>query len=97
MFLQNRKFHIALPKKKPEQHFAVRFCGKEAFLKALGTGLKGNMLFSDIEFLSNKSGEPHINCYGVTKKELKRQKIKKISTSFSHSKQNAVAVILLQK
>jgi len=83
--------------KNPYQHYAVRLAGKEAFLKALGTGLKKNFLFSDVEFLNNENGAPYVNCYGGTKKELLKRNIKQISVSFSHSRENAVAVVILEK
>ena len=83
--------------KNPYQYYAVRFAGKEAFLKALGTGLRKDSLFSDIEFLNNENGMPYANCYGKTKKELLKNKIKKINVSFSHSRENAVAIVILEK
>ncbi len=40
-----------------EQHLAARFAAKEAFIKALGRGVK----FSDIEILNNQAGKPYID------------------------------------
>ena len=75
----------------------MRFAGKEAFLKALGTGLRKDFLFSDIEFRNNEDGDPYANCYGKIKKKLFRNKIKRINVSFSHSRENAVAIVILEK
>lgn len=80
----------------PYKHYAVRFAGKEAFLKALGTGLRKNFLFSNIEFLNNANEAPYTNCYGKTKKALLKNNIKRINVSFSHSRENAVAVVILE-
>jgi len=91
-----KEIQLCLRKKHPFRHFAVRFAGKEAFLKALGTGLRGDILFSDIEFLSGDEGQPYAKCYGATKKEMVRQKIRKTRVSFSHSRQSAIALVLLE-
>lgn len=92
-----REIQYCSSSKNPYQHYAVRFAGKEAFLKALGTGLRKDCLFSDIEFLNNENGMPYANCYGKTKKELLRNKIKGINVSFSHSRENAVAIVIMEK
>jgi holo-[acyl-carrier protein] synthase len=92
-----KEIEYCLSSKDPDKHYAVRFAGKEAFLKALGTGLKGNLLLSDIEFLNEENGKPHVNCYGGVKKELLKHKFRKINVSFSHSRENAVAIIILEK
>ncbi len=78
------------------KHYAVRFAGKEAFLKALGTGLRKDSLFSDIEFLNDNRGRPYINCYGKSKQELLKKKINKVDVSFSHSREQAIAIIILE-
>ncbi len=96
VFTEKEIKHCALFK-NAYKHYAVRFAGKESFFKALGTGLKKDFLFSEIEFLNNKNGSPHVNCYGALKKELLRKKIKKINVSFSHSRENAIAIIILEQ
>lgn len=83
--------------KNPYKHYAVRFAGKEAFLKALGTGLKKNILFSDIEFLNDKNRNPYAICYGDVKKKLLQNNIKRTSVSFSDSRENAVALVILER
>jgi len=79
------------------KYYAVRFAGKEAFLKALKTGLREDMLFSDIEFLNDENGVPYTNCFGRVKRELTKKGIKTINVSFSHSRESAVAVVILEK
>jgi holo-[acyl-carrier protein] synthase len=78
------------------KHYAVRFAGKEAFLKALGTGLRNDFLFSDIEFLNDSKGRPYINRYGKLKQELLKRKINKVEVSFSHNREQAIAIVILE-
>ena len=47
--------------------FAKRFAAKEAFSKALGTGISDGVNFNEIVILNNKSGKPYINIIGQTK------------------------------
>lgn len=95
IFSQNEINNCSLSKNN-YKHYAVRFAGKEALLKALGTGLRRGILFSDMEFLNDAYGAPFVKCSGETKKELIKKRIKKINVSFSHSRENAVAVVILE-
>ncbi len=82
--------------RSPYKHYAVRFAGKESFFKALGTGLKNGFLFSDVEFLNDVNGSPYLVCRKGPRKEMLRRKIKKINVSFSHSRENAIAIVILE-
>ena len=48
--------------------YAKRFAAKEAFAKALGTGISNGINFNEIIVLNKKSGKPYINLIGTTKK-----------------------------
>lgn len=45
---------------KPELHFAGRFASKEAYSKAIGTGIGRNFGWKDIEILNDALGKPYI-------------------------------------
>lgn len=45
---------------KPDLHFAGRFCAKEAYSKAIGTGISKDFSWKDIEILNDKRGKPYI-------------------------------------
>ena len=78
--------------------YAKRFAAKEAFSKALGTGISNGINFNEIVILNKKSGKPYITVIGQTKKILnkkfKRKKIK-ISLSLSDEKKYAVAFVTI--
>lgn len=44
-----------------ELHFAGRFASKEAYSKAIGTGISKNFGWKDIEILNDERGKPYIN------------------------------------
>lgn len=48
-----------LDKKKLVSQLAKRFAAKEAFSKALGTGIGKHVSFHDIEVISDLKGKPH--------------------------------------
>ena len=78
--------------------FAKRFAAKEAFSKALGTGIAKGINFNEIIVLNNKSGKPYINLVGQTKKTLKKRfkgKKSKVSLSLSDEKKYAVAFVTI--
>ena len=43
------------------RYFAKRYAAKEAFAKALGTGIGRTISFNEIEILNNQFGKPYIN------------------------------------
>ena len=49
--------------------YAKRFAAKEAFSKALGTGISNGINFNEITVLNNKLGKPYIYLKGETKKK----------------------------
>ncbi len=78
--------------------YAKRFAAKEAFSKALGTGISNGINFNEIVVLNKKSGKPYISIIGKTKKTLKKKfkkKNSKISLSLSDEKKYAVAFVTI--
>tara|TARA_Y100001958_G_C20918626_1_gene333812 strand:- start:274 stop:657 length:384 start_codon:yes stop_codon:yes gene_type:complete len=84
--------------KNPSNCFAKRFAAKEAFSKALGTGISRGINFNEIIVLNEKNGKPYIKLLKETKKNVeKRMKKKKykISLSLSDEKNYAVAFVTI--
>ena len=78
--------------------FAKRFAAKEAFSKALGTGISKGISFNEIIILNEKSGKPYIKLINKTKKIVERKlkkKIYKISLSIADEKDYAVAFVTI--
>ena len=80
--------------------FAKRFAAKESFSKSLGTGIRDDLNFKDIEILNDKLGKPYF------KNTKKIQKIiqKKFKTnnynlflSIADEKDYSIAFTILQK
>ena len=78
--------------------YAKRFAAKEAFSKALGTGISNGINFNEIVILNKKSGKPYISVIGQTRKTLNKKfkrKKTKISLSLSDEKKYAVAFVTI--
>ena len=87
-------------KKVSETHncYAKRFAAKEAFAKALGTGIANGINFNEIIVLNKTTGKPYIVLSGQTKKIIKKKfknKKPKISLSISDEKKYAVAFVTI--
>lgn len=79
------------------QHYAVRFAAKEAFSKALGTGISG-FLLSDVYVKSDERGKPELVVCDSAKKLLDSACGKcTVHISLSHEKGYAVAFVVIEK
>jgi holo-[acyl-carrier protein] synthase len=83
-------------KTKKAQHYAARFASKEAFFKALGTGWRNGMSWTDIDINNDSLGKPEIKLSGETLLFFNKLKLKSISLSISHSKEYAVGFVIIE-
>jgi holo-[acyl-carrier protein] synthase len=82
---------------RKSEHYAARYAAKEAFLKALGTGWRDGLAFSDIEIINDDLGKPQVFLHGEVKEFLDHHQIKQTSISISHIKEIAIAIVILEK
>jgi len=78
------------------QSYSARFAAKEAFLKALGTGISRGMNLKDVEILNDSNNKPYILLSGKAKEQFNDIKGKNISMSLSHCKCHAVAIVIIE-
>jgi len=77
-------------------NLAARFAAKEATMKALGTGVRG-VGWKDIEVVRHESGAPAIRLHGRAKRRAQRLGLQEIALSLSHSREYAVASVVIQQ
>lgn len=75
------------------ERLAGRFAGKEAVMKALGTGIRG-VGWREIEILSERSGKPFIQLYGGAQEKAKSLGLNHLAISLSDSREYAVAFVV---
>lgn len=78
------------------EELAGRFAVKEALLKAIKTGWRRGATFKDIAVLNEPSGAPFVKLDGRTREIADGLGVKKIHVSISHTKELAVAVVILE-
>ena len=79
------------------QRFAGRFCAKEAFFKAVGTGLRDGLRWKDVEVLNNALGKPEFVLKGEALEAIQKETISNVRLSITHSRGVAAAVVVLEK
>jgi len=78
-------------KKNPVPHIAGRFAAKEAILKMIGTGWRGQISWSDIEISNDSAGQPHVVLSGHTREVADRLGIRRVLLSITHTQNYAAA------
>jgi len=86
---QSRKKNAALT-------LAARFAAKEAFGKALGTGL-AEIALKDIRVSNKDNGKPDIILLDTAQRAFEKSGANKVHVSLSHERENAIAMIVLEK
>ncbi len=78
------------------QSIAASFAAKEAFVKALGTGFRYGISFSDMEIIRDSRGKPFIKLSGKAEDFFRKMGAGHIHLSMSHEKSHSVAVVVLE-
>lgn len=88
---KEKKYSLSKP--NPSSHFAVRFAGKEAVLKAINNmkEIKFPLDYKKIEIINNNRGVPLVE---IKDKRLKDLEVK---ISLSHCSDKAIAICFVAK
>jgi len=109
VFNENKKFKNRIFSKKEIMYcesklnkiasYAKRFAAKEAFSKALGTGISKDISFNEISVNNNKKGAPFIELSGKTRTIVRNiiKKENKIFLSLSDEKNYALATVIISR
>jgi holo-[acyl-carrier protein] synthase len=76
-------------------HAAARFAAKEAFGKALGTGMR-NLVLRDIEVVNRHNGSPEVRLHGTALKAFEKCGGKRLHISLTHERKSAVAMVVIE-
>ena len=74
---------------------AARFAAKEAFLKALGTGLRDGISWQEIEVVNDALGKPSLLCSGKAGRLVEDAGLRS-HLSLSHDGGHAIAMVVLE-
>jgi holo-[acyl-carrier protein] synthase len=79
------------------QHYAARFAGKEAALKAFQTGWRGGISWQDVEICARDSGAPYLIFHGEVKRLFEQSGATAAHLSLSHTTEHAIAQVILER
>jgi holo-[acyl-carrier protein] synthase len=88
---------FCLKRVRPYRAFALRFAAKEAFSKALGTGMKEGVFWRDIEVYHLKSGKPCLKVNGASLSICEKEGIKGYHVTLSDEDEYGIAMVILEK
>lgn len=80
---------------KRTQRMAGLYCAKEAFLKAVGTGVRNGIDFLEIEVQHDKDGKPFFKLSEKVKFLLATKGLKNAAVSISHTEEISTAICIL--
>lgn len=86
----------ALAKRDPAPFLAARFAAKEAFLKALGLGLRDGIAWQEMEVVRDPLGKPSLSLSGRAAEICRARGISAVHLSYSHDGDYAVATVVLE-
>jgi len=84
-------------RKNSAASYAARFAAKEAFLKALGTGLRDGISWHDIEVAHDRLGKPELILSGRAIELFMEQGLSCAFLSLAHDGGTAVALVVLER
>lgn len=80
----------------PAECYAARFAAKEAFLKALGTGLAAGIRWREMEVRMEPRGRPRLVLAGRARRAMVSRGGTRVHLSFSHDGGAAVAAVVIE-
>jgi holo-[acyl-carrier protein] synthase len=81
-------------RKAATQHYAGRWAGKEAVLRAIGVEWVRGIAFRDIEILDSEGGRQVVGLTGEVREWCRKLGIEQIQISVSHCRSHATAYAL---
>ncbi|MBS0186852.1 MAG: holo-ACP synthase [Planctomycetes bacterium] len=81
---------------KRAEHLAGRFAAKEAALKAIGTGWRDGIAWTDVEVVNLPSGAPSLRLHGKAAEIASGLGVRSLHVSISHAAGLATASVILE-
>ncbi len=83
-------------RKNAAESFAARFAAKEAGAKALGTGISRGVSWKEFEVRREEGGRPTLHLSGRAAELAAAMGVKRIQLSLTHSRELALAVVVVE-
>ena len=90
-----KEFYDSLTNQKQIVYISKQFAAKEAIAKAIGTGIRNDTHFKNIEILRDKNGAPIFNALNKLEKIISDLGITKTHVSLADERDYAIAIAVL--
>ena len=91
-----REIAYAERKANKYERFAARFAAKEAGMKAIGTGWRRGVRWKDFEVAILPTGKPTLIFHGKAAEFASKLGVKTVALSITHTKDTALAHVILE-
>jgi len=91
-----REIEFCQRKKHAAESFAARFAAKEAGAKALGTGISQGVSWLELEVTREPGERPRLQLAGRAAERARDIGVAKVSLSLTHSRDIALAVVVME-
>ena len=92
-----KEFYDSLTNQKQIVYISKQFAAKEAIAKAIGTGIRNDTQFKNIEILRDKNGAPIFNALNKLEKIIGDLGITRTHVSLADERDYAIAIAVLEK
>ncbi len=92
-----KEFYDSLTNQKQIVYISKQFAAKEAIAKAIGTGIRNDTRFKNIEVLRDKNGAPIFNALNKLEKIISDLGITRTHVSLADERDYAIAIAVLEK
>jgi holo-[acyl-carrier protein] synthase len=83
-------------KARAVEHFAARFCAKEAGMKALGTGKSGGITWRDVEVVRVPGQKPQLQFHGAAQQRFAKLGAQRVHVTLTHTGHTAMAQVIIE-
>ena len=82
--------------RKPAAYLAKRFAAKEAFSKAMGTGMRAPVNWQNLGVVNHSSGRPYFELSDALAELVRRRGIRSVHVSLTDERGMAAAFVVLE-
>ncbi len=94
VFTPGERAYASSSSKRRIEHLAARFAAKEAVLKAIGTGWRSGIAWTDVEVVREASGRPLVRVSGEAGRVASSLGVTGWALSLSHTPSVAMASVI---
>ena len=91
-----REYERFAAHRKPAAYLAKRFAAKEAFSKAMGTGIRAPVNWQNLGVVNHSSGRPYFELSDALAELVRRRGIRSVHVSLTDERGIAAAFVVLE-